>query len=85
MSILSDKPILNKKGQLTIVNLIVILLTLVVFVAILPIFNNIVAIGVNETSGTSAFLLQLIPLILIVLIIMTALLLVQPRPPSAFG
>ena len=67
-----------KQGQMTIIGLIFFFILLVMFVALLPAINDVIATALPELDDMEAMMIQFIPLITILVII--ASLLVYSRP-----
>ncbi len=57
------------KGQLTFNGILIGFLLIVVYVALLPVINDVIQQALNTTSGMTALILSLFPLFLLLAII----------------
>ena len=73
----------NNKAQITIVGILMVFITLVIFLAILPAMNGVIdnaTIGANATiTGESeVIIVRLIPLMMLISIVVSIFVYVQP-------
>lgn len=59
------------KGQMTIIGILTIFITLIVFSAIMPSMNTAIANATAHTDETADLMLNLIPLFIVIAIIMS--------------
>ena len=73
----------NNKAQITIVGILMVFITLVIFLAIMPAMNDVIdnaTIGANATiTGESeVIIVRLIPLMMLISIVVSIFVYVQP-------
>ena len=73
------KEIKGKKGQITVISIITLFITLLVFSVFLPQINTVLDTLIGQVDATSGFLLALIPLMCILGIFMSLQSYSQPQ------
>lgn len=59
----------NKKGAFSITGLIMGVITLIIYVAFLPVINEVIAVAIPELNNMEALIISLFPLVLLLMII----------------
>lgn len=72
-------PKLKNKGQFTIISLIAVFLTLILFSAFYPMLNTYLSQLIAQSDSLTAFLLQMIPAFIAIAIILTIVFYVIPH------
>lgn len=73
------KKLREKKGQITVISIITLFITLIVFSVFLPQINTVLDDLIGQVDATSGFLLSLIPLMMALGIIMSLQAYSQPQ------
>lgn len=73
------KKLREKKGQITVISIITLFITLIVFSVFLPQINTVLDDLIGQVDATSGFLLALIPLMIVLGIIMSLQQYSQPQ------
>lgn len=73
----------NKKGQLTMIGLVIIFATVIVFAAIYPALSDVITTFLNTSTDTTLnIIVQLIPLLMFLGIVITLFMYVTPYRPG---
>lgn len=80
------------KGQLTLSNMFILVITFVLYFAMMPLINTVGALAVadlmaspNEYTVLNVAFIYLTPLLITLALVMTAFHWAQPRPQSPYG
>jgi len=73
------KEMKGNKGQITVVSIITLFVTLLVFMVFLPQINTVLDTLIGQVDATSGFLLALIPLMVVLGIVMSLQAYSQPQ------
>jgi ABC-type uncharacterized transport system fused permease/ATPase subunit len=72
----------NKKGQLTMIGILMVPIILITFAIMLPLINTAISMGLNNTNNTTLqFIINMYPIFIglgILIMIITYLTIVQP-------